>query len=243
MLGARRLEEQVHSEIALRQRPQFHLSGAPPGLDERISDQLNAMDELIWIDPQLCRRICDVLAGNAWVKRVRSVRKTSVPNVEISCDYRTPAAMVEGRGDFYLVDADRVRLPGHYGHHPSLLVIRGVAGSPPAAGEVWTAPELTAGLAMIKSLEAEPYRKQIMGVVLRNYRGREDRRAPQIELMTDRPDGRIIWGSAPGEEVEENSAAQKLSILRANFASKGRADAGLRAIDISTLPGRYTTPG
>jgi hypothetical protein len=253
VMGARRLEQQVHAEVALRQRPQFRLIGAPPGLDERIAAQLAAMDDLVWIDPALCQRIADVLAGDAWVKRVRSVRKTIVPVVEICCEYRTPVAMVAGRdepiadgrsssdGLFFLVDADRVRLPGQFGYHPSLLVVRGVAGAPPISGNVWTAPELAAALAIAQPLEGEPYRRQIIGIGVRNYHGRVDRRAPQIELLTDRPEGRIVWGSAPGEEIEENSAAQKLAILRANHASKGRADAGLRVIDISTLPGRFTT--
>ncbi len=239
--AAHRLERRVHATPALREPPRFRLIDAPAGLDDQIEKYLAALQDLVWIDGDVCQRVAGVLAQNGWVRQVRAVRKIEPPFIEISCDYRTPAAMVSSTsGDFFLVDAGRVRLPGQYRFHPSLMRVDGVSGAPPAAGEVWAAPELAAALAIIGTLEREPFRDQIVGVRVTNYRGRVDRRAPRIELLTDARNGRIIWGSAPGEEVEENSVPHKLAILRANFAANGRADANLPVIDIATLPGRYT---
>lgn len=242
-IGARRLEQHVNGEYTLQQRPVFRLVDAPDGLDERVQSQLADIEDLVWIDPALCARVAKILSENGWVRRVDSVRKRQAPIVEIRCQYRTPLAMVQGqRGYGYLVDEEGVRLPGQYEYHPALLVVRGVSGAPPPAGVVWAAPELSAALGIIRPLTREPFRPQIVAVGVQNFHGREDRRAPQIDLITDRPGGRIIWGSAPGEEMEENSAAQKLAILRSNHHDKGRADAGRLVIDISALPGRFSTP-
>ena len=54
--------------------------------------------------------------------------------------------------------------------------------------------------------------------------------------------GRIIWGSAPGAEIEENTVAEKLELLRSNYRRFGRADAGRGVIDVSVHPDRIITP-
>jgi len=62
-------------------------------------------------------------------------------------------------------------------------------------------------------------------------------------LTTDQNGGTIIWGSAPGQELEENTAAQKLAILRSNYARSGRLDSQYRVIDVSVFPDRFIVPG
>jgi hypothetical protein len=98
---------------------------------------------------------------------------------------------------------------------------------------------LQAGLKLLRIVAAEPYFDQIAGILVDNYSGRSDPRGSHVELLTDRHGGRIRWGSAPGRELEENSIAQKLALLRQNFTSTGRADANRLVIDIATYPDRF----
>ena len=107
---------------------------------------------------------------------------------------------------------------------------------------MWNAPDLRGGLAIADLIADEEFADQIRAVRVHNYGGREDARRGHLELATDQVGGRIIWGSAPGEEVEENTAEQKLAILRRNYELFGRADAGRAVIEVSTFPDRFTTP-
>jgi hypothetical protein len=151
--------------------------------------------------------------------------------------------MVAHEGEFLLVDAEGVRMPGLYRYEPSWMLIQGVAHPAPQPGVRWPGDDLRAALAVQTLLSEEPFRSQITGVIVENAGGRLEARRSHVELATDRPGGRIRWGSAPGREIEENSVEQKLRLLRANFLHQGRADAGHPIIDISTLPDRFTIPG
>jgi len=148
-------------------------------------------------------------------------------------------AMVQSRGGFHLVDRQGVRLPGEYSYDARWMCIHGVSAAPPRPGEPWMGDDLQAGLDLIELVNRQDYRGQIEGVVVDNAQGRVDPRRSHIDLATDQPGGRIRWGSAPGREIEENSVAQKLRILDANFRTTGRIDANHLVIDVSTLPDRF----
>jgi hypothetical protein len=121
--------------------------------------------------------------------------------------------------------------------------VQGVGRPPPESGARWQGKDLQAALAVLTALRQEPFGSQITGVLVENFGGRVDPMRSHIELATDRAGGRVRWGSAPGQEIEENSVEQKLAILRANFRDTGRADAHHPVIDVSTFPDRFTIPG
>lgn len=196
-----------------------------------------------WTDSVRCREIAKRLSTIGWIADVRFVRRTVGGRFEIGARYRLPAAMVANRGDYVLIDSEGVRLPGVYVYQPRWYIIDGVESDAPPVGEKWPGADLQAGLTVLTALRSEPFRPQIVGVVVENFGGRRNARASHIELITDRPGGRIRWGSAPGFEVEENLLLQKLALLRQNFAQSGRADAGHDVIDVSTFPDRYYIPG
>lgn len=196
-----------------------------------------------WTDTVRCREIARRLSTIGWIADVRYVRRTTGGRFEISARYRLPAAMVADHGDYVLIDSEGVRLPGVYVYQPRWYIIDGVESDAPPVGEKWSGADLQAGLTVLTALRSEPFRPQIVGVVVENFGGRRNARASHIELITDRPGGRIRWGSAPGFEVEENLLLQKLALLRQNFAKSGRADAGHDVIDVSTFPDRYHIPG
>lgn len=240
--GTERLESYVRAQPEYQVPPKIVLTDVPPSLAEKVYKILAPFNLRPWSDPQLCRAIATALDDSAWIERVHWVRRFGDRRVLISCAYRMPAALVQVEHGFCLASDDAVRLPGRYGYHPSLVLIQGAGGHLPAPGESWQAGDVRAALDIIKLLHDEPYFNQITGVLVENYGGRLNKRLPQVVLATAPGSGRIVWGSAPGEEIEENTAAEKIGILRENYRRWGRIDAGRDSIDVSVFPDRFTTP-
>jgi hypothetical protein len=242
MLGLHRLEGVALEHDRFDRPADLHLINAPPGIRTDLLAALDPVLDRSWGDPNLCRDIGVILESNPWVQHVRSVRKYGTGRIDVTCQYRQPVALIRANQALHLVTRDAIRLPGEYAYDPGLLVIEGVALPPPPAGASWEAPELRAALAVADRLHGEPFATQITGVLVQNYGGRIDEEAAHIRLATDRPGGTIIWGSAPGEEMEENTASEKIAILRDNFHRYGRVDAQRQTIDISIHPQRFMTP-
>ena len=250
-LGVSRLEAHVEQRLLDRlppgQGPVLTLLDLPADIPDLVeADLYGAAADLLtrpWLDKQLCRDLAGRLASVGWVERVNFVRRRADGVFEVSCRYRLPVAMVRQRNEFILVDAAGVRLPGSYRRNPSWLLIEGVEQEAPAPGVMWKGEDLRAALAVLTALESELCFGQITGVAVDHFAGRRDRRRSHVALLTDQTDGRIAWGSAPGYEVEENTTAQKIAILRANCDRTGRADANHPVIDVSTFPDRFTIPG
>ncbi|MFQ5490807.1 MAG: cell division protein FtsQ/DivIB [Phycisphaerae bacterium] len=241
-VGMARLDRYVHADERFTGPAKLVLVNVPDGLEKIVREHLAPVSRTGWTEQELCRRMADRLAESAWVRRVNSVRRLPIGVIEIRCAYRTPTAMVQSQDGFVLLDGEGVRLPGLYPYSSSFSLIQGVAGRAPEPGERWEAGDVEAGLSLWKLMSAEPFEDQVSAVLVHNYAGRENPEAAHIELATDRAGGRVIWGSAPGEEIEENSAAQKMAILRHNHRLHGRIDAGRPVIDVSTFPDRFTTP-
>ena len=240
--GLRRLEQVVQHSAAHQAPARVQLIDVPADLEPIMRESVAPFARVPWSSPTLCADLARVLEQVAWVRKVERVQRYPDRRVEVCCSYRRPFAMVQTGEGFYLVDEDGVRLPGRYTNHPSMKLIQGVASAAPPAGAEWGAPELGAALELVGILSEESFTDQITAVLVGNFRGRTDARAAQIELATDRAGGRIIWGSAPGEEIEENSVSEKLELLRGNYRRFGRVDAGRGVIDVSVHPDRVITP-
>ncbi|MCH9058478.1 MAG: hypothetical protein IIB55_07610 [Planctomycetes bacterium] len=240
-----RIEAQVVDELRSRGFADSTLviSDVPEVLrgiaDTALIDALTPVLGDDWLDVGLCERLANRAEAVGWVRRVQAVRRRPDGRFDVRCEYRVPMAMVQSRGGFHLVDRQGVRLPGEYSYDARWMCIHGVSAAPPRPGEPWMGDDLQAGLDLIELVNRQDYRGQIEGVVVDNAQGRVDPRRSHIDLATDQPGGRIRWGSAPGREIEENSVAQKLRILDANFRTTGRIDANHLVIDVSTLPDRF----
>ena len=246
-VGLSRLETHVNREVVKRHVPSVSFVDLPEKLEPFAKDDLTralgTVSPSEWTGDSLCREMATSLGTVGWVAEVNYVRRRSDALFEISCRYRLPVAVVEHGREFFLVDRGSIRLPGTYIYDQDWKLVQGVRVLPPPPGTVWESQALRDGLAILAALDTEPFRHQITGVLVENAAGRIDPRRCHIELATDRGDGWIRWGSAPGMEMEENLLEQKLAILRENFRRSGRVDEHHQVIDVSIFPDRYTIPG
>ncbi len=220
--------------------PEILLTDVPEGLREQIENVIAPYLREKWIADDLCRRIGRSLEDSAWVREVRSVHRYADGLITVSCTYRQPVALVQAEEGFYALSAaDGTRLPGRYGYDPAYVILQGVGALPPEPGGRWPGDDVVAGLKLIDLLHDEPFFDQLTGVLLDNFRGRIDKRQPHIQLAAAPSGGRIVWGSAPGEEVEENTIDEKIRLLWENYRLWGRIDAGRDSIDISVYPEHF----
>jgi len=182
-----------------------------------------------------------------WVKSVERVTVRPDGVVAVRCQFRRPIAWVPWGRYCYLVDAERVRLPGRYDPAACqtgvLLPVVGVRSGPPEVGQIWPGDDLASGLAMAGLLGDQAFRHQITGVLVSNHDGRQNKSRPHIELATDRVGSRIWWGRPPGEEHgTEIAARQKLTLLEMLYREWGRVDMNRAYVDIMTWPDRVAMP-
>ena len=207
--------------------------------DEQVHETLRPLLLRPWLEEGLCQTMAQEVASVGWVRRVKHVRRFPGAVFEVDCHYRIPFAMAHSRGEYYLIDREGIRLPGVYERHDGWMVIEGLSAPAPEVGAGWFGEDVTAGLTMVSLLRDQPFISQIRAVQVLNFDGRQNPHQTHIELLTDRPGGRVRWGSAPGQELEENSVEQKLTILRRLYEDTGRVDASNTVIDISVYPDRY----
>ncbi len=243
--GMNKLDRHVHAQDRFAGLPTLTLIDLPDDLvflEGIIHQHLDEESQRPWAEPALCRQIAERLSECAWIRSIEKVQRRSTGMIDISCSYRRPVMQVQNGRGFALIDRDGVRLPGDHGYLATLPLVQGVRSPAPDPGQLWKAPDLSAGMQVLALIADQRFADQVVAVLVHNYEGRSDSRACHLELATDRMGGRIFWGSAPGQEIEENTPEQKLAILVHNFETTGRIDAGHAVIDISTFSDRYTTP-
>jgi len=221
---------------------EFELVNSPKWLQESLLNDLSDLSKEPWSEASLCQRVYHRLSPNTWIRKVLSVSKSSPGRVRIQCEYRLPMALVQYREYFYLVDEYGIRLPGKYSYQAGWLLIQGVEELPPEPGKPWPGKDIDAGTRLANMILPQPYNGQVVSILVHNYAGRQDSYSCHIELATDRDSSRIMCGSAPGEELEENSAPQKLDLLWENYRRYGHIDANHYKIDISVFPDRFIVP-
>ncbi len=246
--GLSRLEGYVNKlDIFTSSQVTVSLDSQPQWMSKALASQILSesfapiVDELARIHRQghnqeIPRILAQQLAKNAWIKKVKWVRRTFAGQMLVNCEFREPAAMLKSKGVYYLIDSNGYLLPGKYNQQAirtcGLMEIRGAAGSIPSAGKKWNNPDLMAGLRLVKLLRTMPFRKQIQAVDVTNFKGRIDPTRSWILLITDR-NTTIRWGRPPGmEDGLETTAQEKLALIAGIYKRQGHVDFGRSFIDV-----------
>jgi len=248
--GLRALKHYVYSLDAYRRPLRLQAVNTPPWLSEELRDRIlqeaGVSPEDSLLDEDLVGRIAERLARSGWVRCVRRVEKHADGRITIDCAYRRPVAVVQQLPYYYLVDAEGVRLPGTYAAAGEWLIIQGVRAPAPPVGQAWGGPEVCAAARLAAMLIDRPFAEQLSGLRVSGHGGRLDADRVRIELVTrpvgsSRPPSIIIWGSPPGEEVAEPTAADKIAVLQSNY-ERGRIDAGYPWIDLTVGKNQFARP-
>jgi hypothetical protein len=210
-------------------------------------------------DHQMLVDVTNALRSNAWIRKVRSVRraygKSPGDTLEIDCDYRAPIALVHWGEYFWLVDGDGVKLPEQFtakqvpriivgqDRRINIRVIEGVKQPPPESGRKWTGDDLAAGLDMVKLLFGRPFVEEVVKVDVANYDGRVDQKEAQLVLVT-KYGTQVRWGQPLGSKdfFSEVTPAQKLENIRRVYETTRRVDGNKRWIDVRYLDDAVTFP-
>jgi hypothetical protein len=258
----------VDRRLAFPSRPpKVVLADRPPWMSDFLAEQIVKSTQPIGLhsafDRQLLRDTDKALSCNPWIRRVIEVRRVygrqPGDTVEIDCDYRTPAALVQWGQYYWLVDDHGIKLPEQYSANllprivlgadgkVNIRIISGVSHAPCESGRRWQGDDLAGGLEMARLLAGQDWSDQIRAIDVSNFAGRRDPRQAQIVLVT-RFGTELRWGRPPSaaDAFVEVSAAQKLAAIENIFRRNHRVDANQPWIDVRfdriTCPGPSPTP-
>lgn len=220
-----------------------------PEIDREIRSQFNHLPErLSVLDDSSAPRLADCLQRSPWIRQVHYVRLDQPRGggrsggVEISMTFRRPVAFVEhGCGDaarYVLVDGRGHRLGKRAYEEPYLgdrlmMVVTGVRGGAPEAGQAWNDPAVEAAADIAAFLRPYATRYKLSRIDVSDRGGPESE--PQVVLYTRRGRTRIIWGGPRcrrSEILEECTAEEKLSRLDTLYERYGALDGIADELDL-----------
>jgi hypothetical protein len=194
--------------------------------------------------PTPARQVYDQMTQRGWVSDVRCVTQDVDGTVRIICeeaDYRRPIAMMMLQGKYVAVDRSGVRLSTVYDrvevNSGWMRIFGAEAAAMPAVGEPFEGEDAQAAVEIAGMLFNQSFGRRISAIDVRNFRGRRDSRDVHIFLLAwlHNELRRLEWGSAIGEEYDENTAAEKIRNL-AGFFQKGGGSPQARSYDFSIHP-------
>lgn len=250
-LVARRSVEKRY--VMLDRPPEVELVNRPAWMSDLLAEQIVRLvrpaDPHPATDRQLLVDRVALLRSSPWVKDVRQVRRVyrngPGDTLLIDCDWRAPAALVQWRHEYRLVDRDGVLLPETYSFDqlPRLLrtsdgktnlrIIEDVERPPPAVGMPWPGKDVKAGIELAAALAGHDWTDEIERVNVSNFAGRIDPRAAQLTLIT-RYNTELRWGRPINatDFYVEIPWQQKLERLKQIRARYGRIDAGAAFVEL-----------
>lgn len=170
-------------------------------------------------------RARQALLATGWFKRITSIRRTPEACVDITAEWRVPAAVVQHKGREFLVamGGEVLRLPPRSPvRKGSMPIITNPRLGPRTDalgvvfGQPWPGGDVQAAIDLLRLVRRMPEAKRITGVDLADYI-----ETGHLTLMTD-AGARIVWGSAlselgPGEVPVDTRRARLRDILQTRF--------------------------
>lgn len=176
------------------------------------------------------------LLATGWFARIESIRRTASGHVDITADWRIPAAVVRHKNREYLVavGGEVLRLPPRTPVMKGSMPIITNARLGPRTdsigviyGAAWPGGDVQAAVDLLRHLRRLPEAGRITGVDLATFT-----QTGHLTLVTD-AGAKIVWGSAlselgPGQVSVDTRRARLRDILQTRF------DESQRLIEIHT---------
>lgn len=219
LLGSLEVRRQVRSnEQFYLDNWVFELDHFPQWVTPEIHRDIAAIDisaagsSLSLFEAGVLDRVRDVMEASPWIRDVEGIR-LRYPNydrpgvLDMQLHLRTPVALVEREGLYYLTDREFLRLgepydeaPTDWFRVPAIVNIPEQTEPLPEPGEPWLDPGVQQGVAVARALHdwgiaREFPDRPIRRIDLSNLHGREDSRRGEIVLYAGSL--RLIWGRSP----------------------------------------------
>jgi hypothetical protein len=219
--GLERVKAHVYTQPEFQPEVKVEL-GDPPGWvnaegwNERVLQSVVLPEDAQPLDYSLLANVADQMAEGGWVSKVEQVTRETDGTIRIDCEYRRPIAMLLVNDRFVPVDEEGFRLPESYKEEnvtesSGWLRVFGVRARMPDVNGQFVEDDAHAAIELAKLISEQDFAPRITSINVENFRGRVDRRKSHIFLTPrgGRKD-QIAWGSAIGEEIEEEPAIEKL---------------------------------
>lgn len=219
--GLERVKAYVYAQPEFQPELKLELGNPPAWVNtedwtDRMLQSVTLPEDARYMDYSLLADIATQMAEGGWVSKVDRVAQETDGSIRIHCVYRRPIAMVLVNDRFVPVDEEGYRLPESYGEShvtesSGWLRVFGVRAQMPDVNGRFVEDDAQAAIALAKMISEQDFAPRITSINVENFRGRVDRRKSHIYLT---PRGgqkdQIAWGSAIGEEIEEELAVEKL---------------------------------
>lgn len=196
-------------------------------------DLARIASEQISVDPfdqTSLERARQALMGTGWFARITSIERTASGQIDVSADWRLPAAVVHSGGQDYLVavSGEILKLPPRTPvARGSMPIISNPHFPPPTDelgvvyGKPWEGGDVQAAIDLLRNLRQLPESRRLSGIDLSEFI-----RTGHLTLLTD-AGARIVWGSSladlgPGEVPHETRRARLKQILADRFDTEQR---------------------
>jgi len=188
-------------------------------------------------DENLSQEVYRIASDNPWIAAVDRVIKHREGTIDVYARFRRPYALVAKEnepGRFYLIDSEAVVLPVAVDRieRSKFVVIDGVRGGQPRAGEKWYSPDLLDGIRLLSLIKNKPYIDQITTIDVRNFNGRINPSEPYLRIYAQVGNGKrtdIRFGRFPVDDSDYCvSPEKKIEHLDKIVSRNGGRLAGIR---------------
>lgn len=222
------------SEFALR-TDHIRLASDAPWLPRDYLPRLAATAEIpadaSVLDPTIIQRLAGALRADPWVRSLREIRQHRDGGISIDADFRRPVLMVQTATGVYPLDREAVLLP------PQDFTVDEVASYPQArnatslpsgpAGTVWSDPAIQGAAKLAEELSESDGQRTLwqqftlQAILLPSPAGIGGNRETPLYVLLTTGGSNLLWGRAPGLELNEPSAEQKIERLRYYLQQRG----------------------
>lgn len=225
-----------------------------PEIGEEIGkiDLASSGERLGLYERGVLTRVKALIERSSWVREVKSIT-IAYPTLDrpgaldLGLSLRTPAALVEHGGLYYLTDAEGTRLGAPYRDAPTAwfrapaIVNVPRADVVPAEGERWKSRDVLQGIAVARVLHEGGLFRDFPGcpvdrIDLANLHGRVSPRSEEIVLWAGGK--QLGWGRSPISSGARVVPVEGLLAQLREVLSRPEAYAGYRVIHLDGLRGR-----